>query len=459
MPFLPEFVEVLERHDRLHLPYETRERLLSISAATVDRLLAAKRRADRVRGKRTTLPGSLLKHHVPIRTFSDWDDLRPGFLEADLVAHCGTSTAGSYVHTLTMTDVSTGWTECLAVPYRDQEAVLHALRTGRERLPFPLLGLDTDNGSEFLNYALLDYCTREEITFTRSRAYKKNDQCHVEQKNGSIVRRFVGYERFEGLDPCRLLSELYAVLRLYVNFFQPSMKLVSKRRDGARVIKKYDVAKTPYQRVLASDQVSEEVKQRLRQHYLQLDPVALLMEIEALQDQLWSYAYVPARGLDEHEQLGTSVGTPPAATTIRAPATAKSIALTTSSLGGDGASAPAVVALPGVGFSCKRHNRAYRKTKRKGRYHLVKHTWRTRADPFAEVKAEIEQALKRHPVLEAKTLLRDLQSKYPGRFSNGQLRTLQRRVKAWRLAQSMAIAEEIGLIIDTGATGSNGSSG
>ena len=207
----------------------TKKLLIGMSVSTADRLLAPIRRAERLRGKSTTLPGSLLKHLVPIRTFADWDDSRPGFVEADLVAHCGSSTAGSYLHTLTVTDVAIGWTECLAIPYRDQDTVLKSLEIARRRLPFPLLGLDTDNGSEFLNYALVAYCERESITFTRSRAYKKNDQCYVEQKNGSVVRRFVGYERFEGLTPCQVLSRLYQVLRLYVNFFQPSMKLISKK--------------------------------------------------------------------------------------------------------------------------------------------------------------------------------------------------------------------------------------
>lgn len=221
VPFLPELIEVMERHGHLALSEETRGQLRSISAATVDRILARVRRAERARGLSTTRSGSLLKKHVSVRTFADWDDLRPGFIEADLVAHCGTSMAGSYLHTLTMTDIATGWTECLALLYRDQDTVLRGLSVGRTRLPFPLLGLDTDNGTEFLNYTLFAYCQREEITFTRSRAYKKNDQCHVEEKNGSVVRRFVGYDRFEGIEPCCVLAALHQTLRLYVNFFQP----------------------------------------------------------------------------------------------------------------------------------------------------------------------------------------------------------------------------------------------
>ena len=450
VPFLPQLVGVLERRGYLTLTDRTRERLLAVSAATADRLLARTRQADKPRGRTTTLPGSLLKHHVPIRTFSDWDELRVGFVEADLVAHCGTSTAGSYLHTLTLTDVATGWTECLALPYRDQETVLRALKVGRERLPFRLLGLDTDNGSEFLNYGLLDYCAREQVTFTRSRAYKKNDQCHVEEKNGSVVRRFVGYDRFEGLAPCRALAELYRTLRLYVNFFQPSMKLLSKERQGSKVVKKYDEAKTPCQRVLASSDVPEVAKQALREQFNGLDPVALLAEVERLQDRLWQHAYEPGR---------TPVGDAwTSGREARRPALAPgAVVRETSAAGGDGACAPVVLARDGAGALASaappapprtpRSERRYRKTKRQGRYHLVKHTWRTRPDPFAGVWEEVEAELRRQPHREAKGLFLELQRRHPGRFADGQLRTMQRRVKAWRLEQARLVAEEIGQVL------------
>ena len=234
VPFLPELVEAMERGGYLDLTEEQRATLLGISPATVDRLLARIRRTERARGLTTTRSGSLLKRNVPIRTFFDWDDLRPGFIEADLVAHCGTTMAGSFVNTLVMTDVATGWTECGALPYRSQDLVLRALKAGAKRLPVRLRGLDTDNGSEFLNHTVIEYCREQRITFTRSRAYRKNDQAHVEEKNGSVVRRMVGYDRYEGVVACRALSRLYGALRLYVNFFQPSMKLISKEReDGA----------------------------------------------------------------------------------------------------------------------------------------------------------------------------------------------------------------------------------
>ena len=177
----------------------------------------------------TTRPGSLLKKQIKVRTFADWDDLQPGFLEADLVAHCGESAAGSFLHTLVLVDVATGWTECVALLRRSEADVIGALNSLRGRLPVPLLGLDTDNGSEFINYEMLRYCQREQITFTRSRVNRKNDQAFVEEKNGSVVRRLIGYDRYEGLGAWRALIQLYEILRLYVNFFQPSMKLIEKQ--------------------------------------------------------------------------------------------------------------------------------------------------------------------------------------------------------------------------------------
>ncbi len=287
VPVLPQLVRSMERRRYLDLQPEIREKLLTISPATVDRLLARTRKAERQRAQSRTRSGSLLKKQVPIRTFADWDEehVRPGFVEADLVAHCGSSVEGSFLHTLTLTDVASGWTECLALPYRDQATTLRALRVGRDRMPFRLVGLDTDNGTEFLNGLLLSYCREEQITFTRSRAYKKNDQCRVEQKNGAIVRRFVGYDRYEGIGPCRLLSELYQSVRLYVNYFQPSMKLLSKKREGAKVKKAYDEAQTPCQRLLTNDRVSRPVKDQLRRGQKKLDPVALLREIDRPQDE------------------------------------------------------------------------------------------------------------------------------------------------------------------------------
>ncbi len=214
VPFLPDLVPTLERHGHLLLCEAVRRDLLQLSPATADRLLHAARLRDQPRGIGTTKAGRLLKHQVPIRTFAEWNDVRPGFMEADSVAHCGTMAEGSFLSTLVLTDVATGWTECLPLLHRTHADVLAGSAEVRRLLPFPLLGLDTDNGGEFLNYPVLAYCTEERITFTRGRTYRSNDQCYVEQKNGTIVRQLVGYDRLDGERACRQLAELYRAVRL-----------------------------------------------------------------------------------------------------------------------------------------------------------------------------------------------------------------------------------------------------
>jgi hypothetical protein len=290
VPYLPELVAVLEQHGEMQLDIHTKMQVLTLSPATADRLLRAERQRHRPHGLGTTKPGTLLKHQIPIRTFADWDDAVPGFVEVDLVAHCAESTHGEYLHSLTLTDIVTTWTECLALRNRSQHTVHAAIVQARTRLPFPLLGLDSDNGTEFINDLLLRYCQQEQITFTRSRPYKKNDQAHVEQKNWSIVRQVVGYDRFEGQRACEALAVLYEVVRLYTNFFQPCMKLQSKERLGSTVKKRYDTARTPYQRVLESTLVPQESKDRLQAQYRTLNPVVLLRQIEQQQASLWKLA-------------------------------------------------------------------------------------------------------------------------------------------------------------------------
>ncbi len=297
VPCLPDLVDALERHDELTLDAPMRALLLALSPATADRLLAPTRRATLPRGRTTTKPGSLLKHQIPIRTFADWDDARPGFLEIDLVSHGGESASGEYLHSLVLTDIATQWTECVALPNRGEQSVSTAIAHARTLLPMPMLGLDSDNGGEFINHHLVRYCQREEITFTRCRPYKKNDQCHVEQKNYSIVRQMIGYDRYEGEAACAALATVYQSLRLYTNFFQPSVQLVSKQREGGKVTKRYDVAQTPYQRMLAAPEVKESVKENLRDEYLMLNPAALRRLIEAAQDALWRLTRV--RIIDE----------------------------------------------------------------------------------------------------------------------------------------------------------------
>lgn len=288
VPYLPELITVLERCGELRLEAETKALVLQMSPATVDRVLRPARQRQRRRGLGTTKPGTLLKRQIPIRTFADWDVTRPGFLEVDLVAHCGTTTAGEYLHTLVLTDIHTTWTECVALPNRSQETVTAAIAAVRQHLPFAVLGLDSDNGSEFINANLARYCDREHITFTRSRAYKKNDQAHVEQKNWTHVRHFAGYGRYTGATAQATLAALYVALRQYMNFFQPTLKLAHKEHVGAKVHKRYDEPRTPYRRVLECADASAEQQATLRAQYEQLNPVALLRTLDRCQEALWA---------------------------------------------------------------------------------------------------------------------------------------------------------------------------
>ena len=286
-PFLPEGVLVLERWGELSLSPAIKQLLLSMSRATIDRCLKKARFTHPRHGLSTTKPGSLLKQAIPIRTFTAWEDERPGFLEIDLVAHCGATTAGTYLNTLTATDLATGWTACLALANKSQMAVSQAIGELQQDLPFPLLGLDSDNGSEFINATLLRYCQTEHITFTRSRPYQKNDQAHVEQKNWSVVRHTIGYDRLESPEELTWLRSIYADLRLYINFFQPVLKLVRKERIDGKTIRTYDQAKTPFRRVMGMEAIPLESKTRLLAQYVQLNPVTLRASIDAKLAYLW----------------------------------------------------------------------------------------------------------------------------------------------------------------------------
>lgn len=304
-PFMAEIVQALERAEELRLEPSVRAKLLAVSAATIDRLLAPERARLRVKGRSGTKPGSILKRQIPIRTFAEWDEGRPGFCEVDLVAHDGGNPVGEFCQTLTLTCVFSGWTEVRGVRNKAQRWCFEALQDIERALPFPLLGLDSDNGGEFINNQLFRYCAEQGITFTRSRPYRKNDNCYVEQKNWPVVRQQVGYGRYDTPVELEVLCELYGHLRLYVNFFQPQMKLVSKTRRGAKVAKRYDTARTPFQRVLASPHVSGEVKRRLTQTYLGLNPAALKREIGRCQDRLL------ALGAEKSPDRGKEVRSPP----------------------------------------------------------------------------------------------------------------------------------------------------
>lgn len=262
-------------------------KLMQVSPATIDRLLAP-HRPQTGKGHSFTKPGTLLKCHIPIRTWADWDEQEPGFCEMDLVDHSGGRIIRGADHawTLCFTDVYTAWTECVAVPNKAQVHVFAAIQTARQRLPFELRGIDSDNGSEFINDQLYRYCRREQITFTRGRAGRNNDNAYVEQKNWSIVRRAVGYYRYDKPAQLQLLDRLYAVLHFYVNFFLPVAKLQAKSRVASKVKRVYDQPQTPYARVLASPHVAQERKALLRETYALLDLVQLRQQIDDLQEQL-----------------------------------------------------------------------------------------------------------------------------------------------------------------------------
>jgi len=295
-PFLPEAIKVLERCKEIELSHDTKELLLKISSASSDRCWRPIR-IQTPHGLRTTKPGSLLKNMIPVRTFTEWDQERPGFMEIDLVAHCGNTTEGQFLNTLTCTDLSTGWTDVTALLHRSQEAVSKAIHLMRPRLPFPLLGIDSDNGSEFINDLLYRYCLDQKITFTRSRPYQKNDQAHVEHtcpggrcqgKNWSVVRHTVGYDRWETDQEFAILENIYTDLRLYINFFQPPFKLIAKERIGNKTIKRYDAARTSYQRVLERQDIPLEAKARLMNLYVQLNPAELRRSIDRKIAKLWN---------------------------------------------------------------------------------------------------------------------------------------------------------------------------
>ncbi|MBK5249322.1 MAG: transposase family protein [Actinomycetales bacterium] len=285
-PFMAEIVERLRGCGELDITDETAALLCSMSAATIDRRLAADRKKLALKGRSGTKPGTLLKSQIPIRTWAQWDEQRPGFVEIDCVGHEGGDPSGDFCQTLTVTDIHTGWTETQAVKNKAQKWVFAALVDIREAFPFPIKGIDSDNGSEFINHHLVRWCEEHELTFTRSRAGNKNDGAHVEEKNWSVVRKAVGYHRYDTPAEQDLLNRLYGLLRLQNNFFSPSQKLIEKHRHGAKVTKRYDTAQTPYQRVLADPNVTKKAKTALTRLYTRLNPAQLRRDILDLQDEI-----------------------------------------------------------------------------------------------------------------------------------------------------------------------------
>ena len=395
---MPTLVEAMERHGHPRLGPETRAGLLAMSAATIDRSLRKVRERAGGRSRRRAAPPSSVRRSIPVRTFSDWDDPAPGFAEADLVAHSGPVTRGSFVQTLVVTDIATGWTECAPVLYREQTLLREVLGEVRRLMPFELLGFDTDNDSAFINETLRDYCRDAGIVFTRCRPWRKNDQAFVEQKNGAVVRRIVGNRRLEGLEAAAALSRLYATTRLYVNFFQPSFKLASKRRDGARVSKRYHAPATPSQRLLADPRTPAAVCERVAELSTSLDPIRLLRQTRAHQQRVVDIADQPVA-----EPKDTAV--PPLEQFLADLRTAWA----------EGEARP--TAKPAAKPSRERR----------------------RPDPLVRVTKQLHAWFEAEPWSTGRQLLERLQAAHPDEYPDGLLRTVQRRVKVWRREKATAM--------------------
>lgn len=396
---IPSFVQSMERHGHLCLDPVVREKLLAVSIASIDRLLIPIR-AKAKKSRKRRRPNAVLKSQIPVRTFGDWNGDPPGFCEADLVAHNGGTAAGACVHSLVVTDVSTGWTECLPLVSRQEALVVEALNVIRAQFPFPLLGLDFDNDGVFMNDGVFEYCRTQNIQMSRSRPYRKNDQAWIEQKNGSIVRRLIGYDRYSGIAAAHTMGRLYQLSRLYVNYFQPSFKLRSKTRDGAKVTKTYFKPATPCERALESEHVASDIKKYLTSRRRELDPVRLLHGIRELQQSLSVLATTP--GIERKPTMASQE--------------LDAFLAALPQLWRDGEVRP-----------------THRSRSPKP------HWWRTRRDPFEGVWPKTLEWLQNQPDVTAKELFERLNREHPGRFMPGQLRTLQRRVQEWR----RAIAREL----------------
>jgi len=286
-PVLRSMLSILYKFGEIDFSDEIRSKLEQISPASIDRLLKAEKRKLRIKGRKHTKAGTLLKHQIPIRSFDGWDEKKPGYVEVDLVGHDGGNPSGEFAFTLNVTDVNTGWTEPMAVKNKAQKWTFEALMQIKQHIPFTILGIDSDNGGEFINDHLLRYCQTHDIAFTRSRPYRKNDNCFVEQKNNSIVRRYVGYCRYDTDEQLKILNEIYERVRLLANFFYPSMKLISKHRSGSKVRKCYDVPTTPHQRIVGSEHVAEIIKQKLTMQFNEINPAELHRQMLRLQQKLY----------------------------------------------------------------------------------------------------------------------------------------------------------------------------
>jgi hypothetical protein len=380
----------MERHGHMKLDPQVRRRLLAAGASTLDRLLQPIRKEAKVSKRKRRRPKKS-SGSVRVRTFSDWNDLSPGYLEIDFVEHNGSSTAGAYIYSLVTVDICSGWIESVPLIARSQELVVEAIDVIGRQLPIPVLGIDSDNDSAFINDTLLDYCQGKYIEFTRSRAYRKNDQAWIKQKNGAVIRRFVGHDRYAGLVAGQALASLYQASRLYVNHFQPSFKLREREKQAGKVKRHYEKPITPCERLLGHPAVPGDVKKNLKLQSEAIDPLDLLHRIREQQAALAALARcdtsAPGPGRESLEQFIKQLGELWRQGEVRA---------------------------------------THRTSPKKA------HWWRSRKDPFETAWPDILLWLQDTPDATAKELNKRLQKEHPGCYPDEQLRTLQRRVMVWR---------------------------
>ncbi len=431
---LPILLPALERHGHLRLDEEIRPKILAMSASTIDRLLRVARQATRTRQIARVVPES--RRRIRMRTFADWNEPAPGSMEMDLVAHCGEVNRGSYVHSLVLTDIASGWTEAAPIVVREGSLVVETLERIRAGLPFALRALDVDNGSEFVNDRLIEYCLSHGIELTRSRPYRKNDQAWIEQKNGAIVRKLVGYRRFEGLAAARAITRLYAASRLFVNFFQPSFKLAAKERDGAKVTKRYHAPQTPCERLLQAESIPTLAKDKLREIVAALDPLKLLEEMRAVQAYLAALAdgEAPPQMTSEPPNLAAFVASLSSAwhageirptfsseakprylrglQKISSPRPTANPVMTCN---------PVTVDITAIAAKPQERPRAIYAERGRARVQALRMVW-----PI------VYRRLEGLPNINAMQLFEELCIQFPGRFSRAQYRALLRRINLWR---------------------------
>jgi hypothetical protein len=437
---LPILLPALERHGHLRPDATIRSKVLAMSAATIDRLLRAPRIATRSKKARRVVPEP--RRRVPLRTFADWNEPLPGSMEMDTVAHCGEANRGSYINSLVLTDVASGWTEAAPLVVRESTLVVETLERIRLSLPFALRALDVDNGSEFVNEKLIDYCLNHGIELTRSRPYRKNDQAWIEQKNGAVVRKLLGYRRFEGIAAAKAITRLYGASRLFVNFFQPSFKLAEKHREGAQLSRRYHPPQTPCERLLQAESIPERAKVKLREVAGALDPLKLLEEVRAVQAHLVALAdgEMPPSATPEPPDLAAFVASlssawragevRPTFSVAAKPRYLRSLQSVSradgppartpaSTVDSQPAAPPAQPPLPAANAP-ERPQLIYAGAG-KGSFRALKAVW-----PI------VCRRLEGCPNMNSSQLFEELCVQFPGRFNSCQRKTLGKRVKVWR---------------------------